>query len=102
MNRRDDGIKLEDNDDEEELEEKPPSEQETLQVLRTLRSVQCVLNLPMSFIHMNGLSNECLITEKTELKSKVSLLISNIEKEDTFRARTELTKGGLSSLKGNG
>ncbi|GBN90612.1 hypothetical protein AVEN_49685-1 [Araneus ventricosus] len=37
MNRRDDGIELKDNDDEEELEEKPPSAQETLQALRTLR-----------------------------------------------------------------
>ncbi|GBN49224.1 hypothetical protein AVEN_116813-1 [Araneus ventricosus] len=37
MNRRDDGIELDDNDDEEDLEEKPPSAQEILQALRTLR-----------------------------------------------------------------
>ncbi|GBM61946.1 hypothetical protein AVEN_258487-1 [Araneus ventricosus] len=37
MNRRDDGIELDDNDDEEDLEEKLPSAQEILQVLRTLR-----------------------------------------------------------------
>ncbi|GBO03553.1 hypothetical protein AVEN_271866-1 [Araneus ventricosus] len=35
MNRRDDGIELEDNDDEEKLEEKPPAAPDTLQSLRT-------------------------------------------------------------------
>ncbi|GBN50747.1 hypothetical protein AVEN_31437-1 [Araneus ventricosus] len=41
MNRRDYGMEFEDNDDEEGLEEKPPSAQKTLQALRILRrSVQ--------------------------------------------------------------
>ncbi|GBN71886.1 hypothetical protein AVEN_84875-1 [Araneus ventricosus] len=35
VNRRDDGIELEDNDEEEDLEGKPPSAQDTLQALHT-------------------------------------------------------------------
>ncbi|GBM75137.1 hypothetical protein AVEN_233781-1 [Araneus ventricosus] len=54
MKRRDDGIQLEDNDNEEELEEKTPSAQETPQALRTERNT--VLNLSTSIIHMKDSS----------------------------------------------
>ncbi|GBM30676.1 hypothetical protein AVEN_220232-1 [Araneus ventricosus] len=39
MNRIDDGIELEDNDEEEKLEEKPPSAKDNLQAIRTSKKI---------------------------------------------------------------